>query len=336
MRRVVPIALVLIAAAGLSTAVLLTRSPRPADASPRSTARPAACQDQDGDGFGLGCARGPDCNDLDSAVHPGQAETCNFRDDDCNALVDDVPGCPQAPLNPSPVRVPAGAFTMGSPQGHGAIDEQPEHAVHVGAFRIDRYEVTNRRYQQCVQRSSCELPGMLSSHLRSDYFENPRYADYPVVFVTWKQADSYCKWAGGRLPTEPEWEKAAKGTGSEPRTFPWGNEAPDCSRANMGGPGSCVGDTDRVGLRVEGRSPYGAMDMAGNVWEWVSDWYDPAYYASAPSRDTAGPAAGSLKVMRGGCWESGADSLRVSCRKAELPATWAYNIGFRCAYPEGR
>ncbi len=102
----------------------------------------------------------------------------------------------------------------------------------------------------------------------------------------------------------------------------------------MGGPGSCVGDTDRVGRRPEGASAFGVADMAGNVWEWTADWYDPVYYEHSPSSDPEGPASGALKVMRGGCFVSGADSLRVSCRKAELPSTWAYNVGVRCAYAE--
>ena len=104
----------------------------------------------------------------------------------------------------------------------------------------------------------------------------------------------------------------------------------------MGGPRSCVGDTDRVGRRPDGASVLGVQDMAGNVWEWVADWYDARYYQASPGTNPKGPKDGTLKVMRGGCWESGADSLRVSCRKAELPNTWAYNVGFRCAFPEGK
>ena len=103
----------------------------------------------------------------------------------------------------------------------------------------------------------------------------------------------------------------------------------------MGGPVGCLGDTDLVGRRPAGASPWDVMDLAGNVWEWTADWYDRSYYSSSPERDPQGPSHGTLKVMRGGCWASGSDSLRVSCRKAELPATWAPNVGFRCVRSEG-
>ena len=300
-------------------------------ADPRPAAQP--CQDEDGDGFGRGCARGSDCNDRDPAVNPGQRETCgDLVDNDCNGLVDDAPRCEAPPIDPSPVRVSAGSFVMGSARDEGSADERPRHRVTVSTFSMDRHEVTNQRYAACVAAGGCTRPALLSSHRRVEYYGDGRFADYPVIFVDWKQAAAFCAWAGGRLPTEAEWEKAARGPAPSIRRFPWGNEAADCRRANMGGARSCVGDTDRVGRRPEGASPYGAMDMAGNVWEWVSDWYAPSYYASSPERDPRGPATGRLKVMRGGCWISGADSLRVSCRKAELPASWAYNVGFRCVY----
>lgn len=303
---------------------------------PSTPAAPAAkappCNDADGDGYGVGCSAGSDCNDADRAVHPGRPEICNHRDDDCNGRVDDAETCIAPPLDPSPVKLPAGRFLMGS--AAGASDEQPVHEVELAAMRLDRYEVTNRRYAACEKSGACTPPSLASSHLRKSYYRNPEFADYPVVFVSWQQADAFCRHAGGRLPTEAEWERAARGESPSTRVYPWGNEAPDCSKANLGGPGSCVGDTDRVGRRPAGASPFGAMDMAGNVWEWTADWYDAGYYAESPRRNPRGPEHGRLKVTRGGCWLSGADSLRVSCRKAELPASWAYNVGFRCAYPE--
>jgi len=291
----------------------------------------AACQDWDGDGFGIGCQAGDDCNDRDATIHPGRSEVCNFRDDDCDTLVDNAPGCPPAPLVPGAVRVARGEFVMGS--SDGAADERPPHRVALRAFRIDRHEVTNSRYRGCVHVGACTAPVLRGSHRRRRYYDDPRFDDYPVIFVSWAQAEAFCRFVGGRLPSEAEWEKAARGPAPSRRVYPWGDGAPDCSRANRGGAGACVDDTDRVGRRPEGASPYGAQDMAGNVWEWVADWYDADYYARSPRVDPGGPEAGRLKIMRGGCWESQEDTLRVSCRKPALPSTWGYNVGFRCAYP---
>jgi formylglycine-generating enzyme required for sulfatase activity len=312
-------------------------SPAQAQSPSVATAQPTAsssCKDEDSDGFGLGCAAGADCNDQDPAIHPGQPESCNLRDDDCDGKVDNSPSCALPALDNSRVHVPAGAFMMGSTTG--AQDERPLHRVRVSGFTMDRYEVTNQRYKSCVDTGKCQLPMSLASNRRKEYFGTEQYADYPVVFVDWNQASTFCKAEGGRLPTEAEWEMAARGPEPSARTFPWGDEAPDCTRANMGGAGSCVGDTDRVGIRLAGKSFFGAMDMAGNVWEWTADNYSSTYYQSSPATNPKGPASGNLKVMRGGCWVSGADSLRVSCRKAELAGTWAPNVGFRCVFPEGR
>jgi len=200
------------------------------------------------------------------------------------------------------------------------------------AFVLDRYEVTNARYQACVRAGACAAPSLQSSNARAHYFDDPAFADYPVIFVSWKQAQAFCAFAGGRLPSEAEWERAAVGSDS-PRTYPWGESPPDCAKANFAG---CVGDTDRVGRRLAGASPYGALDMAGNVWEWTADWYDAGYYSASPGQDPRGPESGRLKVMRGGCWVSGESTLRTTCRKPSLPSSWAPNVGFRCAYPEAR
>ncbi|HEY5957511.1 MAG TPA: SUMF1/EgtB/PvdO family nonheme iron enzyme [Polyangiaceae bacterium] len=263
-------------------------------------------------------------------------ELCNWRDDDRNGLVDDGISCAAIARDSNPVRIPTNRLRMGSRDGEGAADEHPQHEVSVSAFALDRYEVTNQRYAACVAAGACGLPKFLGSAKRRAYFDNPQYGEYPVIFVSWADANQFCRWDGGRLPTEAEWELAARGVAPDDRQFPWGNEAPDCARANMGGDKSCVGDTDLTGRRPHGASPFGAMDMAGNVWEWVADWYDAEYYKHSPKQDPEGPASGNLKVMRGGCWMSGADSLRVSCRKAELPDSWAPNVGFRCARREGK
>lgn len=317
--------------------VVLAEPQSPPEKAPAAGATAAKdCQDLDRDGYGLGCAKGPDCNDHDPMIAPDKRELCNLRDDDCNALVDDAANCAAIPYNPQPIEIVASGLTMGSPDNQGAPDEHPQHHVALSGFSMDRYEVTNERYAACVHAGVCSPPRLTASAKRRAYYGVQEFARYPVVFVGWAEANRFCQWDGGRLPTEAEWELVARGPAPSKRIFPWGDEAPDCTKVNMGGDLSCVGDTDLVGRRAWGASPWGAMDMAGNVWEWTSDWYDADYYRKSPKQDPKGPTSGRLKVMRGGCWMSGADSLRVSCRKAELPDTWAPNVGFRCVQNKAR
>jgi len=213
------------------------------------------------------------------------------------------------------VRVPAGEFIMGSDSG--GADEKPVHRVYLDEFFIDKYEVTNEQYLQCVSAGPC------SPNEKYGGFTDPQQ---PVVGVDWTQASTYCSWAGKRLPTEAEWEKAARGT--DGRTYPWG-EGIDCSRANYG---DCKhGKTKLVGSYPSGASPYGAMDMAGNVWEWVADWYDEKYYASSPNQNPKGPSSGSYRVLRGGSWYNGTGDLRSSDRFNNGPVGRYYYRGFRCA-----
>jgi formylglycine-generating enzyme required for sulfatase activity len=208
------------------------------------------------------------------------------------------------------VRVPAGEFTMGSDSGRAV--EKSVHRVYLDEFYIDKYEVTNEQYGQCVSAGPC------SPNSKYDGFTDPRQ---PVVGVDWNQATTYCSWAGKRLPTEAEWEKAARGT--DGRTYPWG-EGIDCSRANYG---DCKhGKTKPVGSYPSGASPYGAMDMAGNVWEWVADWYDANYYQSSPNRNPTG----QYRVLRGGSWDFNFRNVRTSLRFWVNPTYRYLSFGFRC------
>ncbi|MBI5499087.1 MAG: SUMF1/EgtB/PvdO family nonheme iron enzyme [Deltaproteobacteria bacterium] len=234
-------------------------------------------------------------------------------------------------LTAETVRVPAGKFVMGSDPGEGTRDERPEHVVWLDAYGIDVHEVTNAEYRACVDAGTCSAPSHTYSAARKEYFEKRDFDDFPVIYVTWRQARDYCAWKGARLPTEAEWEKAARGPAPDERNYPWGDTVPDCEHANFGGAQGCVGDTDTVGSRPLGASPFGALDLAGNVWEWTADWFDSQYYARSPAKNPRGPDHGSHRVIRGGCWLSDPASLRVSCRQAELPSTQAPNVGFRCA-----
>lgn len=227
--------------------------------------------------------------------------------------------------------VPAGPFEMGSMDGDG--DERPVHSVVLDAYYIDTYEVTVAAYRRCVEAGECQPPGRLRSYSRESYFANPAFDDFPVVYIDWNMAQTFCEWRGARLPTEAEWEKAARGI--DGRTYPWG-EGIDCTRANYYRQegtdfSACVGDTTSVGSFDDGSSPYGVHDLTGNVWEWTADWYAERYYTVSPERDPAGPEAGRGKVVRGGTWFFSDYSSRAANRYWFDPAVAYDNIGFRCA-----
>ncbi len=174
--------------------------------------------------------------------------------------------------------IPAGEFTMGNDEGD--VESRPASSIYVDAFYIDKYEVTNEMYAACVYDGVCRMPRKPGSATRPSYYNNPNFANYPVIYVDWKMAKTYCEWRGARLPTEAEWEKAARGTEDE-RAYPWGDIF-DCDYANHSG---CVGDTSAVNQYDKGQSPYGVYGMSGNVWEWTSSLYSFYPYNASDGRE---------------------------------------------------
>ena len=221
--------------------------------------------------------------------------------------------------NATLVYVPEGEFTMGSDI---SSDEQPIHKVTLDAFWIDQTEVTNAAYAKCVNAGICQPPNDVN------HFSNSNYANHPVVYVDWNKANAYCSWAERRLPTEAEWEKAARGT--DVRTYPWGNDAPNMDLLNYN---SNIGDTTEVGKYPSGKSIYGAYDMAGNVWEWVNDWYQSGYYATLgdSASNPQGPSSGDGRVLRGGSWFNVVGNVRSAYRNYFVPSDSLFDFGFRCA-----
>jgi len=212
------------------------------------------------------------------------------------------------------VTIPAGDFQMGSENGNS--DEAPVHTVTLNTYQIWRYEITNKQFNQCINAGVCKGTTVTDK------------LDHPVVNVDWYQAKAYCGWVGGRLPTEAEWEKAASWD-VETKTkfiYPWGNGDPSSDLLNYN---LNVGDTTSVGTYPAGEN--GLYDMAGNAWEWVSDWYDEKYYESLPSSNPTGPDNGSYRVLRGGSWDYSDDYVRSAYRFRSNPANSNSGIGFRCA-----
>jgi formylglycine-generating enzyme required for sulfatase activity/serine/threonine protein kinase len=227
------------------------------------------------------------------------------------------------------VYIPSGQFLMGSLEtdAKAGIEEKPQRSVYLSVYWIDQTEVTNAMYTRCVREGACPPPKETRSKTRPAYYDEPAFGNYPVIYVSWQDADAYCRWAGRRLPSEAEWEKAARG--SDGRTYPWGEIPPGPGLANFN---NQVGDTRMVGSYPSGASPYGALDMAGNVAEWVADWYDADYYPIAPDSNPTGPEDGEFRVLRGGSWYNLARAMRAAFRLSNYPDLQSDAVGFRCAH----
>jgi len=222
------------------------------------------------------------------------------------------------------LHIPAGKFKMGSDSGYD--NERPAHTVNLDEFWIDQTEVTIHMYSLCVAAKVCKEPSNKASALYSNYYGSPDFEAYPVIHVDWNMAKTYCEWADRRLPTEAEWEKAARGEQS--LVYPWGNEEPNGHLLNFD---KNKGDVTTVGSYPNGASPYGALDMAGNAWEWVADWYRETYYANSPASNPLGPVSGQERVSKGGSRLDNSIIVRPSNRNHGSPDDACVNCGFRCA-----
>ncbi len=232
--------------------------------------------------------------------------------------------------------VPPGEFRMGSDEAISPAQEKPVHQVYLDAFYIDKYEVTNKLYKACVDAGTCQPPLDFKSFTRSSYYDNPEFDHYPVIAVSWNMAKTYCEWREAQLPTEAQWEKAARGT--DARTYPWG-EGISCDKANYWPKDqACIGDTMQVGAYAGNISPYDVYDMAGNVMEWVADRYSATYYSDSPASNPLGPVSGSdeERVFRGGSWMSNDQGVHTTSRhwvwdsSSRVPY-YSQDLGFRCA-----
>lgn len=249
---------------------------------------------------------------------------------------EEAPTATPYPELPGEVFIPAGEFQMGCDEENPADNcrevELPLHTVYLDDYYIDKFEVSNARYQACVESGVCERPTELYSRTREDYYGVPEFDDYPVVFVNWGMAQAFCEWEGKRLPTEAEWMKAARGP-DDTRKYPWGNETPTCELSNhWAGSDGCLGDSMPVDSLPDGASPYGVHHMAGNVAEWVSDYYEDEYYSVSPLENPKGPETGSARTIMDGTFADTPTYSDVTVRTSFSPNVQYRWLGFRCAH----
>lgn len=270
----------------------------------------------------IGCPCVPNCLGRECGVDPVCGESCGTCGEGsaCGIAGICVPDGMKL--------IPGGAFAMGcnvAVDSECGFEESPYHQVTLSSYFMDRTEVTVAAYQQCVTAGSCTV-AIAGGTCNWGVVGRDQH---PVNCLSWTQADAYCSWVGKQLPSEAQWEMAARGT--DGRRFPWGNADADCDFAVMV---DCAGDTAPVCSRSPiGDSPYGLCDMSGNVFEWVSDWYSSDYYPSSPDTDPAGPSTGSFRVVRGGGFNLQATYLRASSRYYGAPSVVVSYLGFRCSKP---
>ena len=222
--------------------------------------------------------------------------------------------------------IPQGPFIMGT-DGRELWDlvSRPARLVSLDMYYIDKFEVSNAQYGQCILEGACDLPLLDNSKMRHSYYSDSNYADYPVVYISWYDAQTYCSWRGGRLPNEAEWEKAARG--EDQRFYPWGTEKADCQHANYWPTGACVGDTTAVTEQSAGASYYDVYNLSGNVTEWVKDWFQ-AYPGGDPN--AAKDFGITHRTIRGGAYFDGPNNIRAIARKGMNPEEAHSYVGFRC------
>ena len=219
------------------------------------------------------------------------------------------------------IYIPAGPFTMGGREEDSPRNERPAHTVYLSAYYISRFPVTNQDYREFVMCTGHRPP----IHWQRGTFPTG-LGQHPVVNVSWQDARAYSEWAGARLPTEAEWEKAARGTDERP--YPWGSRFVEGERCNAN---NMIGTTTAVNEYPDGRSPYGVWDMAGNVYEWCADYYDEEYYKVSPASNPKGPDGGQERVIRGGSYQETRAVVRVTHRAGVSEVTTRDTIGFRIA-----